>query len=152
MIHYCKANLLDLFSIEHLERTCFLGEAFRQRLIKNLLSSPKSIVMKATLHPDAMVGNIIGIVKKVNGKGVGRVFSLCVLEEHRKKGIATGLIQRLEEDFFTSGVKKITLEVNVRNTAAQRFYQRHGYRTAPAVLPNFYRDGSDALVMSKVCG
>ena len=96
-MNYGKANLLDLLSIEQLERDCFPTEAFNRRLVKNLLINPKSVIIKATIPAGKIVGDIIGITKKEPSVSVGRIFSLCVLEEYRKKGIAGRLLRLLEE-------------------------------------------------------
>lgn len=149
MVNYCKANLLDLLAIEQLEKDCFPTEAFSRRLIKNLFLSAKSVIIKATYPAGEVIGNIIGITKKENNVSVGRIFSLCVLDEHRKKGIATRLVQLLEEEFSLRGIKKIGLEVSIHNTIAQQFYKRLGYSMSTIVLPDFYNDGTDALVMFK---
>ena len=74
---------------------------------------------------------------------------MCVLDEYRKKGIATRLVQLLEEEFCLRGIKKIGLEVSTHNTIAQQFYKRLGYSMSTIVLPGFYNDGTDALVMFK---
>ena len=149
MVNYCKANLLDLLAIEQLEKDCFPTEAFSRRLIKNLFLSAKSIIIKATEPAGKVIGDIIGITKKGNSTSLGRIFSLCILDEYRKKGIATRLVQLLEEEFSLRGIKKIGLEVSTRNTIAQQFYKRLGYSMSTIVLPGFYNDGTDALVMFK---
>ena len=148
-MNYGKANLLDLLFIEQLERDCFPTEAFNIRLIKNLLINPKSIVIKAVTPSGKIVADIIGITKKENRIQAGRIFSLCVLEEYRKKGITGRLLRLLEEEFYLNSIRRIFLEVSARNLTAQKFYQRHGYFTTSSILPNFYKDGSDAFVMSK---
>ena len=74
---------------------------------------------------------------------------MCVLDEYRKKGIATRLVQLLEEEFSLRGIKKIGLEVSIHNTIAHQFYKRLGYSMSTIVLPGFYNDGTDALVMFK---
>jgi ribosomal protein S18 acetylase RimI-like enzyme len=144
-VNYCRANLLDLFPIEQMEKDCFSAEAFNRHTIKNLLINPKSIIIKATTPS----GEIIGITKKENNSPAGKIHSLCVLEKYREKGIATHLVQLLEDEFYLQGIKKFKLEVSTSNTIAQRFYKRHGYRRTDAILPEFYNDGSDAFVMSK---
>ena len=45
----------------------------------------------------------------------------------------------------------MVLEVGVQNEAAIRFYHKLGY-TVQRLLPNYYKDGSDAYLMEKVCG
>lgn len=134
MENYCQANLLDLVSIEQLEMTCFPTEAFNRGLIKNLLINPRSVVIKATAPSGRIIGNIVGVKKKEGSLPIGRIFSLCVLAEHRKKGVATRLIHFLEEKFSSHGVTKITLEVNTNNNVAQLFYKRHGYRMTPVLF------------------
>jgi len=77
-----------------------------------------------------------------------RILSLCVLDEYRKKGIAIRLVQLIEEEFSSRDIKKVKLEVNTNNTDAQHFYKHCGYLKSPAVLHNYYRDGSNAHVMT----
>ena len=148
-MNYGKASLLDLLSIERLERDSFPTEAFNRRLVKNLLINPKSVIIKATIPAGEIVGDIIGITKKEHSVSVGRIFSLCVLEEYRKKGIATRLVQLLEEEFCLRGIKKIRLEVSTHNNTARMFYERQGYQKTTVILPNFYNNGTDAFVMNK---
>jgi ribosomal protein S18 acetylase RimI-like enzyme len=149
VVRYCRANLLDLLFLERLERNCFADEAFSRRLIKNLLVNPRSVVFKATTPAGEIVGTIIGVFKKEQVILTGRIFSLCVLEPYRKSGIATHLLHLLEEECRFLKVGQIRLEVGVLNTVAQRFYVQQGYLQTPVILPGFYRDGTDALVMLK---
>lgn len=149
MIYYSRANLLDLFSLERLEKECFTTEAFNRRLIKNLLSSPQTQVFKAAIPSGKIVGNIIGVTHCVAGQTIGRIFSLCVMKEFRKKGIAFRLVKLLEEEFCLRRIKQIQLEVSALNTTAQSFYKRCGYCMTSQMLRHFYHDGSDAYVMTK---
>lgn len=148
-MNYCKATFLDLLAIEQLEKDCFPTEAFNRRLIKNLLINTKSVIIKATEPSGEIVGTIIGTTKRGNSISVGRIFSLCVLDEYRKKGIATRLVQLLEEEFSLRGIKKIRLEVSTHNNIARMFYERHGYQMTNNILPNYYNDGTDGVVISK---
>ena len=148
-MNYCKATLLDLFALEQLEKDCFQAEAFSRRLIKNLLINTKSAVFKATEPTGKIIGNIIGTTKKENSASVGRIFSLCVLAGHRKSGVATRLVQLLEEEFRLRDIRKIRLEVSMRNNIARMFYERLGYQMTSDILPHFYHDGTSAMVMRK---
>jgi ribosomal protein S18 acetylase RimI-like enzyme len=148
-VNYCKANLLDLLAIEQLEKDCFPTEAFNRRLIKNLLINTKSFIIKATTPAEKIIGNIIGITRKENNVSVGRIFSLCVLGKYRKKGVASRLVQLLEEEFCLRDIKKIWLEVSTLNNVARAFYERLGYQVTSDILPHFYHDGTDACVMIK---
>lgn len=149
MVNYCKASLLDLLAIEQLEKDCFPTEAFNRRLIKNLLINTKSFIIKATEPTGEIIGNIIGIIKKENSTSLGRIFSLCVLDDHRKNGIATSLVQHLEEEFYIRGIKKIRLEVSTHNNIARIFYERQGYQATTTIFRDYYHDGTAAMVMRK---
>lgn len=149
MVNYCKATLLDLFSLEQLEKDCFPTEAFNRRLIKNLLTNTKSAVYKATEPTGKIIGNIMGTTKKENSSSVGRIVSLCVLVDHRKSGIATRLVQLMEEEFCLRDIKKIRLEVSTLNNVARMFYERLGYQATTTIFHNYYHDGTDAMVMRK---
>ena len=148
-MNYCKANLLDLLAIEQLEKDCFPTEAFNRRLIKNLLVSANTAIFKATETTGKIIGDIVGTTKKENSTSVGRIFSLCVLAGHRKNGVATRLVQLLEEEFCLRDIKKIRLEVSTLNNVARVFYERLGYQVTSGILPHFYHDGTDACVMIK---
>ena len=148
-MNYCKASLLDLLAIEQLEKDCFPTEAFNRRLIKNLLINTKSFIIKATEPTGKIIGNIIGTTKKENSTSVGRIFSLCVLGEYRKKGIASQLVQLLEEEFSSRGIKKIRLEVSTHNNISRMFYEQQGYQVTTRIFRDYYHDGTDAVVMRK---
>ena len=148
-MEYCKTNLLDLFALEQLEKVCFSAEVFSRRLIKNLLVSTNTSVFKATAPAGEIIGNIVGTTQKENNGSVGRIFSLCVLAAHRKSGVATRLVQLLEEEFRLRDIRKIRLEVSTLNNGARTFYERLGYHTTSNILPHFYHDGTDAMVMRK---
>ena len=140
---------MDLLAIEQLEKDCFPTEAFNRRLIKNLLINTKSFIIKATEPSGEIVGNIIGTTKRENCISVGRIFSLCVLDEYRKKGIATRLVQLMEEEFSLRGIKKIRLEVSTHNNIARMFYERQGYQATTTIFRDYYHDGTAAMVMRK---
>lgn len=149
MVNYDRAILLDLLCLEQLEEECFCEDAFSRRLIKNLLTNTKSIIIKATAPSGKIVGNIIGVRKKGRDSPAGRIFSLCVLKDFRKKGIAARLVQLLEEEYRQIGIKEIRLEVSTRNNTAQLFYKRQGYQVTTTIFRDYYHDGTDAMVMRK---
>lgn len=72
------------------------------------------------------------------------IHDLAVAPEHRRKGVASALLQRLFEEI--RGARRVRLEVRASNRAAQAFYKKHGFREV-AVLPGYYADGEDGLLM-----
>ena len=54
---------------------------------------------------------------------------IAVLEEARDAGIGTAMMAAAEAWAVERGIRAIILDMSVRNTAAQRFYERLGYAT-----------------------
>ena len=54
---------------------------------------------------------------------------IAVLEEARDAGIGTALMAAAEAWAAERGIRAIILDMSVRNTGAQRFYERLGYET-----------------------
>lgn len=57
----------------------------------------------------------------------GLIENLYVLPEYRGEGIGSALLEAAEQALYDQGIETITLDVMTENTAAQRFYERHGY-------------------------
>jgi ribosomal protein S18 acetylase RimI-like enzyme len=76
------------------------------------------------------------------------VYSIITHPDYRGLGIATQLLTALEAEARNHGYARMQLEVQTSNTAAIRFYEKHGY-TACGLKPGYYDNGSDALKMGK---
>ena len=77
----------------------------------------------------------------------GHVFSLGVLKEYRRRGIASALLAISMDRMFLKGCTEVFLEVRVSNIPAQRLYRKFNYRVV-ARVPSYYADGEDAYVMA----
>ena len=77
------------------------------------------------------------------------ITNFAVAPEHRRKGVADFLIERILEDARRKGLLRATLEVRLGNAAAIALYEKWGF-TAAAMRPRYYPDNrEDALVMWK---
>ena len=77
------------------------------------------------------------------------ITNFAVAPEHRRKGVADFLIERILEDARGKGLLRATLEVRLGNAAAIALYEKWGF-TAAAMRPRYYPDNrEDALVMWK---
>lgn len=83
-----------------------------------------------------------GLVRK------GHIVSLAVLENYRRKGIGTALMQAALKGLKEYGAKEVYLEVRVSNTPAIRLYEKLGF-TVKRTIPYYYLDGEDAFLMVK---
>ena len=57
----------------------------------------------------------------------GWVYSLAVRPEHRRAGIGTALLRRLEQALAERGCLKVNLQVRASNAGVIAFYQKLGY-------------------------
>ncbi len=76
------------------------------------------------------------------------VVSVAVLRDHQKKGLGRALMEEGHAAMLARGCKEVFLEVRVGNTSAIQMYNSLGYGTSQR-LYSYYRDGEDALLMSK---
>jgi ribosomal protein S18 acetylase RimI-like enzyme len=83
------------------------------------------------------------------------ICGMAVEEEHRDKGIGTGLLEEAERTCRQLGLGKLSLIVFERNTGARRLYERYGYaetrRHVVVPHPLIHYTG-DALLMVKKVG
>ena len=72
---------------------------------------------------DSVVGTIMG---GFDGHR-GWLYSLAVASEHRRRGIATALVQQLEAELMEMGCLKVNLQVRGTNSDVLGFYEHVGY-------------------------
>lgn len=68
------------------------------------------------------------------------IFEIAVDKNFRKKGIASKLLNRINDE------RKILLEVSEKNKVAINLYEKNGFKMISR-RKNYYLDGSDAIVM-----
>lgn len=79
---------------------------------------------------------------------MGRIITIDVLPEARRSGLGRRLLIAVEEKLRELGCSHVSLEAAVDNFAALRFYKKQGY-TGLKILPRYYLDSIDALLMGK---
>jgi len=78
----------------------------------------------------------------------GTVVTLDVREDFRRLGYGSQLLQKAEEIVSENNAWQFRLQVDVNNTGAIAFYERHGFRPIRK-LHHYYADGHDAWLMIK---
>jgi ribosomal-protein-alanine N-acetyltransferase len=79
---------------------------------------------------------------------MGQIITIDVLPEARQSGLGSRLLTAVEERLRDAGCTYVSLETAVDNLPALKFYKKHGY-TGLKILPNYYLDSLDALLMGK---
>jgi len=116
----------------------------------HLLSWPQ-LLWVAEDFDGAIVGYVLGKMEEDTSKPPhGHITSLAVLRTHRKRGIATSLMQRSQQEMHAVfSAKYVSLHVRKTNRAAFHLYtETLQYKTAD-VEKGYYADGEDAYYMRK---
>ena len=82
---------------------------------------------------------------------VADIHTLTVTPKFRRQGIATELLQQLEEWASAQGITTFMLEMREGNSEAQPLYEKHGYEVI-SKRDNYYSRGIHALIMRKEAG
>jgi len=93
-------------------------------------------------------GRIVGFAIMRYGDDDAHLDLLAVAPQHRRRGVATQLLEWLEKCASVAGTFRIALEVRASNRGAQLFYERMGYRTL-GPLPDYYQGREGALRMGR---
>jgi ribosomal-protein-alanine N-acetyltransferase len=72
--------------------------------------------------------------------------NLAVAPSHQKKGIGSYLLRWLINRAKEMGIKRMTLEVEAKNSAAISFYHKFGFSEI-AIRKGYYEQKDDAIVM-----
>jgi ribosomal protein S18 acetylase RimI-like enzyme len=120
--------------------------AVRSAMYAELLAKPDTILFLAT-DGDAAIGYGVAHVLAAGdtwiadtwrtGGRIGEIESLAVLPSHRGQGIGTRLLEALESELASIGIRDLILGVLAGNADAIRLYRRHGYRPTWEYLSRF---------------
>jgi len=130
------AATCNLNKLCEIEKECFQSEAFTKQQIVSLLKDYNSISLIATMD-NQIVGFIIGSVYYERNSLTGHILTIDVLPVHRRKGIATRLLSKMERLFEEKNVKVCRLEVREDNLSALELYRKFGYDEI-GKLKNYY--------------
>ncbi|HMJ00090.1 MAG TPA: ribosomal protein S18-alanine N-acetyltransferase [Gaiellaceae bacterium] len=145
MIEFRKLKLRDLNSIEEIERASY-PTPWSRSMFAGELAKPSSICLGAI---DTDRNELVGYLIISRYVDAWHVMNVAVAEPYRRRGIATGLIERLFEDTARDSRRGYTLEVRVSNEAAIRLYEQLGFK-ARGIRRGYYTDNrEDALIMWK---
>ena len=91
-------------------------------------------------------GDLAGYVFCAFAAGELHVNKIAVDERHRRRGVASLLMDEVLAFAVANAVEDVYLEVRISNRPARRFYAGLGFHEAGR-RSRYYLDGEDALVM-----
>ena len=142
-----RLDLDDLDEIDEIERRCY-PTPWSRSLFAGELSKATSICLGAFVA-DGGDGTLIGYLVVSRYVDAWHVMNVAVDPDHRGRGIATMLLERLFEQTAEDARRGYTLEVRVSNATAIALYERLGF-TSSGLRRGYYTDNrEDALIMWK---
>ncbi len=93
-------------------------------------------------------GAVIGYAVTMLAGDLADLQRIAVHPEHQRSGVAGLLLDRAAAAVRAGGADRMLLEVSAANAPALAFYEAHGF-TRIDVRRRYYRDGTDALVLSR---
>jgi ribosomal-protein-alanine N-acetyltransferase len=142
-----RLGLGDLRAIEEIERLSY-PTPWSRSMFAGELAKPSSICLGA-FDADGDEGRLCGYLIVSRYVDAWHVMNVAVHPEHRARGIATMLLERLFELTANDARRGYTLEVRVSNATAIGLYERLGF-DGRGVRRGYYTDNrEDALIMWK---
>lgn len=135
----------DFAALHRLDQACFPpGISYSKMTLRYFLMLASA---------DCVVGleqnQLTGFILSEENPPLAHIITLDVAEKHRRHGVGSALLQKLETNLAARGVRSILLETATENVAAVAFWQRHGYRIE-ATLKRYYLGRLDAYEMRKL--
>jgi ribosomal-protein-alanine N-acetyltransferase len=143
-----RLRLADLAAIEEIERRAY-PTPWSRSMFAGELSKPSSLCLGAFEADGGEAGTLVGYLIVSRYVDAWHVMNVAVDPEHRGRGIATELLERLFALTAEDARRGYTLEVRVSNETAIRLYERLGFLPR-GIRRGYYTDNrEDALIMWK---
>jgi [ribosomal protein S18]-alanine N-acetyltransferase len=142
-VAFRRLELRDLKAIERIERDSY-PTPWSRSMFAGELAKPSSLSLGAF---DPETKELFGYLIISRYVDAWHVMNLAVAPEHRRRRIATTLLERLFELTSGEGRRGYTLEVRVSNDVAIRLYEQAGFKPR-GIRRGYYTDNrEDALIM-----
>lgn len=129
--------------IAELEKLCF-SDPWSEASVSSELDNPLSVWFVAVED-----GTVLGYVGSQSVLDSADMMNIAVHPDHRRKGIAQKLIDKLCSALTEKGICHLMLEVRVSNAPAASLYEKLGFAVA-GKRPGYYRNPrEDALILRK---
>ena len=142
-VDFRRLELRDLNAIELIERASY-PTPWSRSMFAGELAKPSSLSVGA-FHPEG--GELVGYLIISRYVDAWHVMNVAVAPDHRRRKIASMLLDHLFELTAGEGRRGYTLEVRVSNDVAIRLYERAGFKPR-GIRRGYYTDNrEDALIM-----
>jgi [ribosomal protein S18]-alanine N-acetyltransferase len=139
-----KFSLKDLNRIMEIENASFASDVFSKNIFLNLYRKCSNLFIIAEISKI-----IAGYMITCNLYRKWKVISIAIDPIYRCKGIGSYLANTTFDQLKASSAKSIELEVRITNTEGICFWKSLGFLPLK-IIPNYYHNGKDALIMRKL--
>jgi len=131
----------DIPDVVPIEIACF-GERWTASIFYSELANPNASYFVALLN-----GRIIGFIGYWLILEEAHITTLAVEPRYRRNHIAERMLLYVIDHSKEAGTKWMTLEVRKSNVAAQRLYEKYGFKSLGERRRYYQDNNEDALVM-----
>lgn len=135
----------DAAELRFLDELCFPEQVQYGKIEFQYLLTRTDVISYIIEHQGKMLGFIMSSIEETK-KGAN-IITLDVHPKYRRRGIATRLLAAVESQFKKLNITEATLQVNVNNDPAVKFYRKKGY-VIRSQIDNYY-PYEDAYFMAK---
>ena len=139
-----KATEDDLLAIESIEGECFGLEAWTRDMIKSDFNV-RSLYQVVRTDEDDIAGYASLLLLDTEAE----LLRIAVRKRYRKKGYGKALMSAIIGLCEDKGFEKLYLEVKDSNEPAMSLYKAFGFCEV-ARRKEYYKDGADAVIMSRI--
>ena len=135
----------DTDAVAALERSALGSDAWPPGLVAEGVSGrvPTTLYLVATEDDQTIAYAAVSVVADL-----AELQRIAVAATHRRTGLASGLLARVEHEALTRHADRLLLEVREDNHVACAFYAARGF-TEIDRRPRYYADGTTAVILLK---
>jgi [ribosomal protein S18]-alanine N-acetyltransferase len=134
----------DTAAVTALERDALGSDAWPPGLVSEGVSGR----VPTTLYLVATDDDVVGYAAVSVVADVAELQRIAVAATHRRTGLASGLLARVEREALSRYADRLLLEVREDNHGACAFYAARGF-TEIDRRPRYYADGTTAVILEK---
>ena len=139
-------TMSQLPEVLRLNIRCFRnGDNYTKHTFNYLLGEPRTLSYRIVTDAGDMAAFAFVMI---NDRNSAHLTTIGVAPEHRRRGLATQLLDHIENALRAKEVSTIMLEVRVGNIEAQQLYRRLGYFVVQRIT-RYYNNGEDCFLMMK---
>ncbi|MBR3293065.1 MAG: ribosomal protein S18-alanine N-acetyltransferase [Oscillospiraceae bacterium] len=139
-----KADLSCLDAVEKIEELCFSLPWTREQLGTAMVDERQIFLVAED------VGEILGYVSMMFVLDEAYIGNVAVAPEHRRRGVASALLESLLQRVKAMGLAFVTLEVRATNMPAIALYEQFGFSVVGRRKNYYSAPTEDALIMTRV--